>query len=87
MTARTDPRIPVRMPSGFDRAAAEREDDGLLDRLRADEASRVLVLHADTAQVTGPSGVAPGSSTGDPRRCRTAHGGRSSAAPTTVRPC
>lgn len=56
MTARTDPRIPAWMPSGFDRAAVEREDDSLMDRLRADEASRVLVLHADTAQVTGPSG-------------------------------
>jgi NAD+ diphosphatase len=39
------------VPLGFDRAAADREDEDLLDRLRGDEASRVLVLHADTAPV------------------------------------
>ena len=39
----------------IDRAAQERLDDGLLDRIRTDADTRVLLLHGDRAPVGGPS--------------------------------
>lgn len=35
----------------LERSAAEREDPGILDRLRADPQTRVLAIHADTARI------------------------------------
>ena len=39
---------------GIDRAAGERTESGLLERLRSDAASRVLVLHGDAAPLSDP---------------------------------
>ncbi|MFE1663790.1 NAD(+) diphosphatase [Microbacterium sp. P02] len=44
--ARSNPPV---LPTAFDRAADERTVDGLVDALRADAATRVLVLHGDAA--------------------------------------
>src|SRR4051794_22547920 len=44
-----DGHRPALADSGIDRAAEERSADGLLDALRADGSSRVLVLHGDAA--------------------------------------
>lgn len=57
----------------IDRAAEERVDAGLLDRLRADPTTRVLVVHADSAPLQADAAapallfVAPDQVTGDPQ--------------------
>lgn len=48
---------------GIDRSADERADAGLLERLRSDAASRVLVLHGDAAPLAATTG---GDATGHP---------------------
>lgn len=40
--------------SGLDRAAEERDADGLLEALRDDDATRVLVIRGDAAPLAGP---------------------------------
>jgi NAD+ diphosphatase len=51
MTARTSRDIPAPATRGFDRSALERDDPDLLERLRRDAATRVLVVHGDAAQI------------------------------------
>ncbi|KAA9110268.1 NAD(+) diphosphatase [Microbacterium rhizomatis] len=57
MTAHEDQVPPIVPPPlarpGLDRAGEERAEDGLVDRLRADAATRVLVLHGDAAPLAG----------------------------------
>lgn len=53
MTQRHAAPPPALARGGIDRAATEREEDGLLDRLRADPATRVVAVHADRGLVTG----------------------------------
>jgi NAD+ diphosphatase len=45
-------RLPALAGPGLDRSAHERTEDGLLDRLRADAATRVLVVHGDAVPLT-----------------------------------
>lgn len=47
------PQPPALARAGIDRAAAERETPGLLDRLREDPTTRVVVVHGDRALVAG----------------------------------
>lgn len=57
MTAHDGLVPPIRPASlartGIDRAAQERADEGLVERLRADAETRVLVLHGDAAPLAG----------------------------------
>jgi len=55
MTAQADARTDGR--ELLDRSAAERAEEGLLDRLRSDAATRVLVVRGDSVEVS--SGAAP----------------------------
>lgn len=63
MTTQDVPQPPALARAAFDRAADERADPGLVERLRADPGSRVIALHGDRAPLT-PRGtiefVAPG---------------------------
>jgi NAD+ diphosphatase len=54
MTASTPSTPFPSAPAGIDRAAEERLVDGLVDGLRADPSTRVLVLHGDTAPLGAP---------------------------------
>lgn len=49
--------IPPLARAGHDRAAAERSDPELLEKARADAASRVLVLSADSAPLGAPNAL------------------------------
>lgn len=53
MTAYSQAEAAARTRGGFDRCAGERAHVGLLDELRADEATRVLVVRGDAAELTG----------------------------------
>ena len=54
MTTPAD-RRPALAGPGLDRSAHERSEDGLLDRLRTDAATRVLVVHGDAVPLTAGS--------------------------------
>lgn len=54
MTASDSTQIPPLARSGLDRAAEERAGTGLLDRARADAATRVLTLNGDAAPLAAP---------------------------------
>ena len=56
MTTPAD-RRPALAGPGLDRSAEERSEEGLLDRLRADAATRVLVVHGDVVPL-GSGGTA-----------------------------
>ena len=58
MTVRPDAPTDERR-TGFERAAGQREEEGILDRLREDASSRVLVLHGDAAQIENADAAAP----------------------------
>lgn len=63
-----DGLLPPLAGSGFDRAAEDRTVEGLLDTLRADAATRVLVVHGDAAPLQAPDTlyyVAPADAPGD----------------------
>jgi len=49
MTTMDVPPLPALARASLDRAADERADEGLLERLRADPAARVLAVHGDRA--------------------------------------
>jgi NAD+ diphosphatase len=51
MTPQDVPQPPALARAAFDRAADERAEPGLVERLRADPASRVVALHGDRAPV------------------------------------
>lgn len=55
MSSSTESPIPVRLPAlargGIDRAAEERSDPELIERLRADPATRVVAVHGDLVPV------------------------------------
>jgi len=58
MTARTDLVQPPLARGGLDRSDDEREIEGVLDSVRADPGSRVLVLHGDAAPLAAADGSA-----------------------------
>ncbi|MEU1970178.1 NAD(+) diphosphatase [Microbacterium sp. NPDC019599] len=84
MTTPARPRPALAGP-GLDRAADERSEDGLLDRLRADAATRVLVVHGDAAPLTSASGSAS-ASTSASTRAPGANGGKQHPALLLVSP-
>lgn len=57
MTAPESTSLPPLARSGLDRAAEERLTPGLLDDLRADAATRVLVIAGDTAPLAAPDAL------------------------------
>lgn len=58
MTTQDVPKPPALARAAFDRAADERADPALLERLRADPTARVLALHGDRAPMDAAGGVA-----------------------------
>jgi NAD+ diphosphatase len=58
MTPQDVPQPPALARAAFDRAADERAEPGLLERLRDDPASRVIALHGDRAPVLGGARLA-----------------------------
>lgn len=58
MTPQDVPQPPALARAAFDRAADERTEPGLVERLRADPASRVVALHGDRAALSGPDALA-----------------------------
>ncbi|MCR2812056.1 NAD(+) diphosphatase [Microbacterium sp. zg.Y1090] len=58
MTVPDSPQPLWPLASGLDRAAEERADEGLIDRLRADAGTRVLVLHGDRVPLASDAAIA-----------------------------
>jgi len=54
MTPKDAPQLPPLARASFDRAADERADPGIMERLRGDAATRVLVVRGDLAPLSEP---------------------------------
>lgn len=66
MTAQPEPSVPPLARTALDRSAPERTEAGLLERLRADPSTLVLVVHGDTAPLR--AGDAPSLQLVEPHR-------------------
>lgn len=63
MTTPAD-RRPALAGPGLDRSADERSEEGLLPRLRADHATRVLIVHGDAVPLAAGGAAEPGAEPG-----------------------